>query len=71
MSGTRIKPPEHLTIESLRAYLDAIEAAWTKQDATYFGDFNKLKIHTPHKISGISPAHITFNGGFDILIYHK
>lgn len=55
------------TIGELQAYLAALEAAWTEEDAVYLGEFKNqpLYLDTPH---GLALAEATFNGCFGLVI---
>ena len=73
MSGVNVKPPEMLTVKSLRKYLDDMEASWTEMDKRYLGEFENHKINTifPAPTHGIGPAKIIFDGGLDFIILPK
>ena len=69
----QIQPPKELTVNSLRNYLDELEACWTKEDERYLGTFKTQRINcckyseeTPNL--GIGKADIYYHGGLDFII---
>ena len=66
-----IKPPEHLTVGTLRDYFDAMEAEWTKTDTEFMGKFENLQINYWFPNEGAGPAQITYDGGLDFVILDK
>ena len=66
-----IKTPEHLTVGTLRKYLDDMESEWTKTDVSFLGKFENLQINCWVKNEGAGPAQIVYDGGLDFVILDK
>lgn len=68
---TDIKSPEYLTVGSLRKYLVAWEASWTKQDTEVMGRFEDTPINCWPSNKGVCKATIIYDGGLDFIIVEK
>lgn len=77
----QVKPPQLLTVKSLREYLDSMEKLWTEEDTKYLGEFNSQKISIPYfkedehmrtthhyTYQGYGPGMIHYDGGLDFII---
>ena len=66
-----IKPPEHLTVGTLRKYLDDMEAEWTIDDDDYMGKFEHQFVNCWPSNRGVCKAKIVYDGGLDFIIVEK
>lgn len=67
----QVQPPELLTVETLRKYLDDMEELWNDKDVQYLGEFKRQRInimHTEQPNVGIGPAKIVYDGCLDFII---
>lgn len=77
-NAMQVKPPESLTVETLRAYLDEMESLWTEMDNNILGEFTQQRINVPYfefdpgtgcnRFRGYGQGSIHYDGGLDFII---
>lgn len=69
-NAMQVKPPDELTVKSLRAYLDEMESLWTEMDTGYMGEFENHKINCMYHGDkpGIGQGKIIYDGGLDFIV---
>ena len=63
--------PKHLSVGTLRKYLDDIEATWTETDEEFLGKFEHTPINCWPDIKGVCSAKIVYDSGLDFIIMEK